>query len=482
MFSIRLRIQAMVIAIAALALLWTSEEPARSAGSLGRGVNLGNALEAEQEGWWGVTLEESFFRLAKEAGFDHVRVPIAWHHHTETSPPYRIDETFFQRIDWVLEQAQRNDLKAVIDVHHYTDLNQNPTGERARFLAIWRQIAERYRDRGPWLYFELLNEPQEKFNIDPERWNTLLRDALATIRATNPTRTVIIGPVHGYDLSALPALSLPSDPNLMITFHYYGPLEFTHQNAHWIYPQPPLGQTWSPDRPALNGENWSWGITTRWLATSLEVTFTYAYAGLYIHSFPLREGSQLRLRTDRNVSGIEVNCKSMHGETISAGTFHVQANQPLLVQIPATCYQAGDILIMSAQPGTIIFHELTIIEAGQERPLLTTGAGRIRQTLAWVAEWARNRGLEVYLGEFGAYSGHPSGNGPVDMASRAAWTQTVRAEAERQGMSWAYWEFGSGFGVYDREQAQWRVPLLQALMPAPPQQPASQVYLPLMLR
>ena len=37
---------------------------------LGRGINLGNALEAPTEGSWGVTLQASYFEVIKAAGFD----------------------------------------------------------------------------------------------------------------------------------------------------------------------------------------------------------------------------------------------------------------------------------------------------------------------------------------------------------------------------------------------------------------------------
>ncbi len=51
------------------------------------------------------------------------------------------------------------------------------------------------------------------------------------------------------------------------------------------------------------------------------------------------------------------------------------------------------------------------------------------------------------------------------MASRARWTAFVSREAERRGMAWAYWEFCSGFGVYDPAAGAWREPLLEALLP-----------------
>jgi endoglucanase len=40
----------------------------------------------------------------------------------------------------------------------------------------------------------------------------------------------------------------------------------------------------------------------------------------------------------------------------------------------------------------------------------------------------------------------------------------VRSEIEKRGFSWAYWEFGAGFGIYDREEKAWREGLLNALL------------------
>ena len=53
----------------------------------------------------------------------------------------------------------------------------------------------------------------------------------------------------------------------------------------------------------------------------------------------------------------------------------------------------------------------------------------------------------------------------ADMQSRAAWTRAVTREAERHGIAWCYWEFGAGFGAYDRDKKAWREPLLKALIP-----------------
>lgn len=81
----------------------------------------------------------------------------------------------------------------------------------------------------------------------------------------------------------------------------------------------------------------------------------------------------------------------------------------------------------------------------------------VRRDLEEAAAWGMEHKLPVFLGEFGAYSRAP-------MESRVNWTGFVRSEAERLGMSWAYWEFGSGFGVYNPQTEEWREPLKQALL------------------
>ncbi|MEZ0293216.1 MAG: glycoside hydrolase family 5 protein, partial [Solirubrobacteraceae bacterium] len=79
---------------------------------------------------------------------------------------------------------------------------------------------------------------------------------------------------------------------------------------------------------------------------------------------------------------------------------------------------------------------------------------RLRADLAAAAAWARGRRL--FLGEFGTRDAAP-------MAARAAWTALVRAEAERLGMDWAYWDFATEFGAFDVASGSWRAPLLAAL-------------------
>jgi endoglucanase len=211
---------------------------------LGRGVNLGNALEAPREGEWGLVIEESFFALIAGAGFDSVRVPIRWHAYAALDPPYTLSETILERVDWVVAQALARDLTVVINVHHYQALIDDPAGQRERFLAIWRQIAERYAEADDRVIFEVLNEPNGA--LEGALWNRVLAEAIVAIRESNPLRWVIAGPGSWNGYRALEALELPEDDRrLIVTFHYYDPFHFTHQGAEWADgSQAWLGRTW----------------------------------------------------------------------------------------------------------------------------------------------------------------------------------------------------------------------------------------------
>jgi endoglucanase len=299
-----------------------------------RGINMGDMLEAPEEGEWGLSVEEGYFDRIKEAGFDFVRLPVRWNSHAQESAPYTIEPAFFARVDEVLAWAAERDLAIIIDFHHYEEMASDPWGHKDRFLGIWRQIAEHYKDYPPTVLFELLNEPTGQLN--PSLWHEYSTEALKIVRETNPTRDVIIGPVLSNAEDWFSAFEFPDDRHLIVTFHYYLPFQFTHQGAEWVDGSDP------------------------WLGTTWEAT--------------------------------------------------------------------------EAEKAEITRH------------------------FDSVADWARQRRVRILLGEFGAYS-------RADLASRVRWTEFVRHEAERHGFAWAYWEFASGFGIYDPAAKVWREDLLKVLIP-----------------
>jgi endoglucanase len=210
---------------------------------LRRGVNLGNMLEAPNEGDWGLTVQEEYFDRIKEAGFDFVRLPVRWNAHAAQEPPYTIDPAFFERIDQIVNWALERDLTIIVDIHHYEEIMQDPPANKDRYLALWKQIAGHYKDAPSSVVFELMNEPFGQ--LTAPLWNEYLAEGLAVVRETNPTRDVIVGPVNWNSYDQFPTLILPADEHLIVTFHYYLPFPFTHQGAEWVDGSSAwLGTTW----------------------------------------------------------------------------------------------------------------------------------------------------------------------------------------------------------------------------------------------
>lgn len=302
---------------------------------LARSLNMGNMLEAPNEGDWGVRIEDGFFPLIRRAGFTAVRIPVRWSAHALAEPPYTIDPHFLQRVDHVVQRALRADLAVVLNVHHYGELVAQPAAHRERFLALWSQLADHYEGWPAGLYLELLNEPNGALN--DRLWSELAQDALAVVRARHPERPVIIGPAQWNNLQHLAHLRLPEhDRHLIVTFHFYEPFSFTHQGAGWV----------------KGADAW---LGNRW----------------------------------------------------------------------------------------------------QGEPEETA---RLERELDVAVRWAREHDRPLFCGEFGAFS-------RADPASRERWTFFVARALEERGISWAYWEFASGFGVWDPEARAWRAPLLKALLP-----------------
>ncbi len=211
---------------------------------LGRGINYGNMFEAPTETEWGNPWKPEYAKIISDLGFSHIRIPIRWETRTSANSPYTINSTFLNRIKQVVDSALNNGLHAVINMHHHDALFDNPDGQKVRFLAQWKQISAFFKNYPDSLLFEILNEPHG--NMNAEKWNAFMAEALDTIRVDNPDRIVLVAPPEWGGLGGLPTLQLPDDENIILTVHYYNPFQFTHQGAEWVDGSDPwLGTEWN---------------------------------------------------------------------------------------------------------------------------------------------------------------------------------------------------------------------------------------------
>ena len=199
-----------------------------------KGANFGNYLEAPRDQDWGATYSAEDFERAKAEGFDHIRLPIAWHHYASGAMA-RLNHEIFPKVDPLVAEAVRLKLGVIIDLHHFDRYTSNPVDNHENIFKLWRQISEHYADQSDLVAFELLNEPKDAATTDV--LNPVYAELIKLIRKTNPKRTIFVGPGQFNSVSELPNLRLPEDDqNLIVTVHCYDPFFFTHQGATFAGP------------------------------------------------------------------------------------------------------------------------------------------------------------------------------------------------------------------------------------------------------
>ena len=209
---------------------------------LGRGVNI-----IGYDPIWRSREQARFqvkhFRLLKEAGFNSVRINLQPFRQMNAANDYALSAPWLEVLDWAVREAQAQGLRVILDLHEFTSLGNDPDANKAKYLAFWRQLSAHCQGAPESVLFEVLNEPNHK--LTPELWNKYLAEGLAIIREKNPNRTVIVGPAFWNSIDHLAELELPAtDRHLIVTVHYYTPMDFTHQGAAWAGRKDKLGVDW----------------------------------------------------------------------------------------------------------------------------------------------------------------------------------------------------------------------------------------------
>lgn len=228
----------------------------RALAPLRRGINLGNGWEAPPTASWRSRFTvEDIDRIAAE-GFDHIRVPVAWHYYLKRKDQgQQIDAALLAELEPVLRRAMEKNLRVLLNWHHFNDLTSAPAENLDRFISGWEAIARQFKSWPPGLFFELLNEPCEK--LTTEVANPIYQKTIAAIRKTQPERIIVVSPGNWGSAGELDKLRLPDeDTRIIVTLHNYAPFQFTHQGAGWVglqalrgitYPGPPATPFRVPD-------------------------------------------------------------------------------------------------------------------------------------------------------------------------------------------------------------------------------------------
>lgn len=246
------------------------------------GWNMGNHMDAVNNGisgetaWGNPACTQATFDGVKAAGFKAVRICVTWAGHIGTAPDYKLDEKWLGRVAEIVGYAEKAGLVAIVNTHHdesyWLDISKvygnaaNQELTKDAIFCVWRQIAERFKDKGDWLVLESFNEIQdggwgwsEDFKKNPaaqykvlNEWNQTFVDAVRSTGGNNATRWLGIPGYAANPGFTITGLELPKDytdaNRLMVAVHDYDPYNYTLND--------PLVRQWGHTaNPALRVSN-----------------------------------------------------------------------------------------------------------------------------------------------------------------------------------------------------------------------------------
>lgn len=226
--------KSLILSLIVAVMLALHPVPAGAAGLFSKGINLSGWFQA------GSAREIHFtkytkkdLREIKSLGCDVIRLPINLHGMTSGAPEYTIDPLFFLFLDSVVDQCEELGLALILDNHTFDPAVKTKPSVEKVLLKVWVQMAEHYKDRGDFLYYEILNEPH---GLSPNVWGRIQSNVIKGIREYDQKHWVIVGGANWNDIDSLDLLPDMKDDKLIYTFHFYDPFFFTHQGADWTNP------------------------------------------------------------------------------------------------------------------------------------------------------------------------------------------------------------------------------------------------------
>jgi len=201
-------------------------------------------------------------RFLKGLGATCVRLPFNYRHFESDQKPFEYLERGFERLSRAIDWCEKEGLYAILDLHAVQGW-QNPdwhsdNGSRQallwstrqyqdRFVALWEELARRFRGQRAVAGYNVINEPVTGtprgrfFNTYRTNWeplNALYRRVVGAIRAIDPEHIIFLeGDFYSLRFSGLEA---PFAENLVYSSHNYNAGGF----GPGAYPGPIGGEQW----------------------------------------------------------------------------------------------------------------------------------------------------------------------------------------------------------------------------------------------
>ena len=213
------------------------------AAEMGIGWNLGNSLEAigGETAWGNPKTTKALIDAIKAAGFNSVRIPVAWSKFTNAET-YEIDPVWMARVTEVVDYVIDNDMYALMNIH-WDEGWMQPTFAQQDYVndrleKMWIQIALNFRDHDDHLLFAGTNEvlvdgdygtPKPEYYQVQNSFNQTFVDAVRSTGGRNAYRNLVVQTFNTNIDHGVSFFEMPEDDTadrLMVEVHYYDPYEF----------------------------------------------------------------------------------------------------------------------------------------------------------------------------------------------------------------------------------------------------------------
>ena len=176
----------------------------------------------------------------KKFGFKTIRFPVTWIYFIDESG--NINPEWLLRVKEVVKWIIEKKLYCILNVYTDTEIWIGNIESKSKYINLWKQIAEEFKDFNEYLVFESMNSPIFLNKYSRYDYDILLnftQSFVNTIRNSeryNKERLLIIsGMKSNLVLTCSSKYQMPTDPvnKLAISINYYIPEEFTKKKEYW---------------------------------------------------------------------------------------------------------------------------------------------------------------------------------------------------------------------------------------------------------
>ena len=185
------------------------------------------------------------FARIKQLGFTGVRIALDGRWFEDVTAPGEFLESGFAWLDLVLSWAEEAGIYVILDMHapigggfqgpqtvrvFWDEPTSEQTDYRARLIALWQEITQRYQGRSVIAAFDVLNEPKPYAQQQYQDW---LDELIPAISAIDSNRLLIVENTFADDKT----LIVRPELNVIHDYHFYDPWNAYTDNPTAVWGQ-----------------------------------------------------------------------------------------------------------------------------------------------------------------------------------------------------------------------------------------------------